>query len=99
MKIEMPIKFHGNYKVIVREGDWETRERCQKLFVRELSPEQKEKYYGKPDKSDVPTCQVSFYDFGCRRIIEGQVKENTEDKLIIKVRDKEYEFSPFEPSH
>ena len=99
MEIKMPIKFHGNYRVIIRSGDWETSERCQKLFVKELSPEQKKKYYGKLNEDDVPACQVTFHDFGCRRIIEGKIKENTQERLIIEVKDKEYEFSPFRPSH
>ncbi|MBE9546408.1 MAG: hypothetical protein IMF10_02800 [Proteobacteria bacterium] len=98
MEIKMPLKIHGNYQVAIRLGDWETRVRCQRLLVKELSPEQRKKYYGDLDESEVPTHQVSFHDFGCRRNIEGKIKENTEDKLVVDVKGKEYEFSPFVPS-
>ena len=40
-EIKMPIHFHANYRVIIRTKDWETRERAQKLTVRELSPEER----------------------------------------------------------
>jgi hypothetical protein len=95
MKIKMPVKFHGNYRVTIRQGEWETRERCQKLVVRELTPSEKEQYYKQMDEKDVPTHQVSFFDFGCRRIIEGKLAVNEEDRIAFAVEEKEYEFSPF----
>jgi hypothetical protein len=94
MIIKMPIKFHGNYRVIIRQGDWESRERCQKLIVREMSPEERTQYYKDLDEKDIPTHQINFYDFGCRRIIEGKLKENEVDRLVFDVQGKEYEFSP-----
>ena len=95
MEIKMPIKFHGNYRVIIRQGEWETRERCQKLVVRELTPSEKEQYFKQMDEKDVPTHQVSFFDFGCRRIIEGKLTLNDENSMSFAVEEKEYEFSPF----
>jgi hypothetical protein len=94
MDIKMPIKFYGNYRVIIRQGDWESRERCQKLIVREMSPEEKNQYFKDLDEKDIPTHQINFYDFGCRRIIEGKLKENEEARLVFDVHGKEYEFSP-----
>lgn len=94
MDIKMPIKFHGNYRVIIRQGDWESRERCQKLIVRQLSPEEKNQYFKDLEEKDMPTHQINFYDFGCRRIIEGILKENEENRLVFTVQAKEYEFSP-----
>jgi hypothetical protein len=94
MKIKMPIKFHGNYRVTIRQGTWEARERCQKLVIRELTPAEKEQYYKQMDEKDVPTHQVNFFDFGCRRIIEGKLTVNEEHRVAFAVEEKEYEFSP-----
>lgn len=90
----MPIKFHGNYRIIIRQGDWESKERCQKLIVRKISPEEKNQYYKDLDEKDIPTHQINFYDFRCRRIFEGKLRENEETRLVFEVRGKEYEFSP-----
>jgi len=98
MEIKMPIKFHGNYRVIIRKGDWEARERCQKLIIREISQEEKNQYYKDMDEKDIPTHQVNFFDFGCRRIIEGILTVKEEDRAVFKVEEKEYEFSPFVPN-
>ncbi|MCX7816138.1 MAG: hypothetical protein N2317_01330 [Syntrophales bacterium] len=97
MKINMPIKFHGNYVVIIKTGDKEDRERCQKLTVRELTAEEIELAYRDAPQGERPTHQVTFYDFGCKRIIEGTIKDNTEDRLSFVVKDKEYIFTPFVP--
>ncbi|MFB3926578.1 MAG: hypothetical protein ACE14T_11050 [Syntrophales bacterium] len=97
MVIKMPIKFHGNYVVIIRSPGSEARERCQKLTVRELSGEEKERSYPGVASADLPTHQVTFYDFGCKRIIEGKLKTNSEDRVVFSVREKEYEFAPFVP--
>ena len=88
MKIKMPVKFHGNYRVTIRQGEWETRERCQKLVVRELTPSEKEQYYKQMDENDTPTHQVSFFDFGCRRIIEGKLTANEEEQGGFRSRGK-----------
>ncbi|MEN6464626.1 MAG: hypothetical protein ABFD62_05535 [Syntrophaceae bacterium] len=99
MEIKMPIKFHGNYVLSIRCGDSEARERCQKLTIRELSAEEKERSYEGLAEGEVPTHQVTFYDFGCKRIIEGKIKDNEKEKVVFKVKDKEYEFAPFVPRH
>jgi len=97
MEIKMPIKFHGNYVVAIRTGNSEDRERCQKLTVRELSEEEKEQSFKGMPREEMPTHQVTFYDFGCKRIIEGILKVNEEDRIVFGVKEKEYEFSPFRP--
>jgi carbamoylphosphate synthase small subunit len=95
--IKMPIFFHANYKVIIRTKDWETRERAQKLSVRELSPEEQTASFKDLAEKDMPTHQIVFYDFGCKRVIEGKLLENVEEKIIFKVQEKEYEFSHLRP--
>jgi len=92
MKIKMPIKFFGNYQVTVRSGAAESKDRCQKLTILELSPEDP----GQPSKdpTDAGDYQIIFHDAGCRRIITGKLKENLEEKVVFLVEDKEYEFSP-----
>ena len=97
MDIRMPIKFHGNYVLIIRLGENEERERCQKLTVRALSDEEKTRSYPDMAAAEMPSHQITFYDFGCKRIIEGKLKVNEEDKMVFGVRDKEYEFKPFMP--
>jgi len=97
MEIKMPIKFHGNYVLAIRSGDSEDRERCQKLTVRRLSEEEKEQSFKGLPEGDVPTHQVTFYDFGCKRIIEGVLKVNEADRIVFGVKKKDYEFSPFKP--
>jgi hypothetical protein len=92
MKIKMPIKFFGNYQVIVRSGATEARERCQKLTILELSPEDANQPH--IDPADAGSYQIIFHDAGCRRIITGKLKENLEEKVVFLVEDKEYEFSP-----
>jgi hypothetical protein len=95
MEIKMPIKFHANYKVIIRTGDWEARERAQKLTVRLLAEDERVRAFKDMNEEDRPTHQITFYDFGCKRVIEGKLKENKEDRLIFLVKDKEYEFSSY----
>ncbi|MCX7634866.1 MAG: hypothetical protein N2Z74_03895 [Syntrophales bacterium] len=97
MEIKMPVKFHGNYVVSIRSGDKEDRERCQKLTIRRLSPEEQERFFKGLPPEDIPTHQVTFYDFGCKRIIEGILKDNGEERVSFLVKDKEYAFSPFVP--
>jgi len=95
--IKMPIKFHGNYVVIIRLGEAEERERCQKLTVRALTADEKERSYPDLAEATMPSHQITFYDFGCKRIIEGRIKVNEEERMVFAVRDKEYEFKPFIP--
>jgi hypothetical protein len=92
MKIKMPIKFFGNYQVIVRSASSESRERCQKLTILQLSPEERDK--PSEDSGDEESYQIIFHDSGCRRIIVGKLRENLEEKVVFQVDDKEYEFSP-----
>lgn len=97
MDIRMLIKFHGSYSVTIRSGEKETRERCQKLNIKELSQEkEKEALSGQPEAT-ASTHLITFYDFGCKRILEGKLKENEEERVVFQVDDKEYEFSPFRP--
>ncbi len=97
MEIKMPIKFHGNYVLVIRTAGSEDRERCQKLTVYPFSEEEKEQFFKGIPEGDAPTHQVTFYDFGCKRIIEGRIKVNEEDRIVFVVGEKEYEFSPFRP--
>ena len=92
MKIKMPIRFFGNYRVTVRSGSSESRERCQKLTVVELQSGEKDK--PSEGAGAAETYQIIFHDSGCRRIIVGKLKENLEEKVVFVVDDKEYEFSP-----
>ncbi len=92
MKIKMPIKFFGNYLVTIRSGSTESKERCQKLTVVEMSADQKGE--SSENKDDAGSYQIIFHDAGCRRIIVGKLKENMEEKVVFAVDDKEYEFSP-----
>jgi hypothetical protein len=99
MDIKMPIKFHGNYLVMIRSGSEEMRERCQKLTVRALSEQEKAGAYPDLPETERPSHQVTFYDFGCKRIIEGRIRINEENRLVLEVKEKEYEFAPFVPKH
>ncbi len=98
MEIKMPIKFHATYAVTVRCDGKEKRERCQKLTVSELPPQDPESAPGREADSERPTHQITFYDFGCKRILEGSIRENDSERLVLRVQDKEYEFSLYKPS-
>ncbi len=92
MKIKMPIKFFGNYQVIIRSADSESEDRCQKLAITPLSSEKKDN--PPQDSGATEKYQIVFHDAGCRRIIVGTLKENLEEKVVFQVEDREYEFSP-----
>jgi hypothetical protein len=92
MKIKMPIKFFGNYQVTVRSADSESQDRCQKLTITPLSSEKKDS--PPQDSGDTGNYQIVFHDAGCRRIIVGKLKEDSEEKVVFQVEDKEFEFSP-----
>jgi hypothetical protein len=98
MEIKMPVKFHGSYVVVTRSEGKEKKERCQKLTIRELSEKEKGKSHESLDPEQMPTHQITFYDFGCKRLLDGKMKENEEERVVFQVQDKEYEFSPFKPS-
>ena len=88
MEIKMPIKFHGNYVVSIRCGAEENRERCQKLTMRALSAEEREQSYRSKgvDESVMPTHQITFYDFGCKRptFSNDYFKAFTRDNVFLE---------------
>ena len=98
MEIKMPVKFHGSYLVITRCEGKEKKERCQKLTIRELTEKEKGQSFDALDPEQRPTHQITFYDFGCKRLLDGALKENGDERVVFRVQDKEYEFSPFRPS-
>ena len=98
MEIKMPIKFHATYAVTTRCEGKEKKERCQKLTVSELSPEALEASFKNLSEQERPTHQITFYDFGCKRILNGKLRDNDEERLVLQVQDKEYEFSLYKPS-
>lgn len=98
MDIKLPLKFHANYKVIVRDESGEKAARCQRVLVKEFTPEERKKLFKDVDDQETPTHQVTFHDYGCRRSAEGIIKENTTEKLVIEIRGgKQYEFSLLRP--
>jgi hypothetical protein len=47
------------------------------------------------DKLEIsPSHQITYFSFGCRRVFEGRIKENSEEKVVFDVRDREIEISP-----
>jgi hypothetical protein len=97
MAIKMPVKFHANYVVTIRTKDWEARERAQKLTIRELTDEEKKRSFKGMEEKDMPNYQFTFYDFGCKRVLEGSLVKNEEDRVSFQVKEKEYEFHLFVP--
>jgi hypothetical protein len=97
MEIKMPVKFHANYVVTIRTKDWEAKERAQKLTVRELTVDERKRSFKDIAEKDMPTHQITFYDFGCKRILEGSLLKNEEDRVSFQVKEKEYEFHLFVP--
>lgn len=93
MAIRMPM-IPGNYELTVRKGGQERKGRCQKVSVRELGDDEREHYGVGLDQDAWPTHQILYYDFGCKRIVEGRMIEDTEDRAVFVARDGEYEFSP-----
>ena len=92
MEIKMPIKFYGKYSVIIRQGDLEERKQCQKLLITAITPAEKEQYYKDLDEKDIPTHQVIFFEAGRRRIIQGKLTVNEDDRATFQTEGKEYEF-------
>jgi len=84
------------YVKIMRHKEWEKLGRCMHLNVKELTPQEKERYKDLREEKDIPTHKVTFYDFEFYQALEGKIKENTPEKLILYMgEDKEYEFRPF----
>lgn len=98
MEIKMPVKFHGSYLVVTRCEGREKRERCQKLTIRELTEGEKAGSSEALAPECRPTHQITFYDFGCKRLLDGLLKDNSEERAVFQVQDKEYEFSPYKPT-
>lgn len=96
-KIKMPISFHGNFVVSINDEGEEQKSRCQKLFIRKMTDEQKKKYHGGLDEKDIPTHQVAYHDFGCRYLIDGKLVANEEDHVSFDVKGKVYTFSSAVP--
>jgi hypothetical protein len=88
MNIKMPLKFVGSYKVITRHGGGEKEEFCQKLTMTPLGAEKGD------GESELPAYLITYFCFGCRRVIEGRLKENKEDKVVFQVDEREMEICP-----
>jgi len=97
MEIKMPVKFHANYVVTIRTSDWEAKERAQKLTIRELTDDERKRSFQGMAEREMPTHQFTFYDFGCKRILEGSLVKNEGDRVSFQVKEKEYEFQLFVP--
>jgi hypothetical protein len=91
MNIKMPIKFVGSYKVITRKDGTEKQEVCQKLT---MSPIAGQNTLGETS----PTHLITYFSFGCRRVLEGRLKENQEDRVVFQVDEREIEFCPSKTS-
>lgn len=98
MEIKMPIKFHAAYAITTRCDGQEKKERCQKLTINELSPQSLEARFRDLPEHEKPTHQITFYDFGCKRILNGKLKENEEESVVFQVQNKEYTFSLYRPA-
>jgi hypothetical protein len=92
-KIKMPISFHGNFNISVVEGDTEKKGRCQKLFIKSLPEDYKK------DAKVVPTHRVTYFDWGCRYLIEGKLVDNEDDHVSFESLGKVYKFSPAQEEH
>ncbi|MGA2400675.1 MAG: hypothetical protein ABSG91_03080 [Syntrophobacteraceae bacterium] len=90
MSIKMPLKFLGSYKVVTRHGGTQKQELCQKLTMTPLAGQ--EQAAGGEENS--PAYLITYFCFGCRRVLEGRLKENREDRVVFQVDDREFEFCP-----
>ena len=86
MEIKMPVKFLGSYKLTVRSGGDEKQEVCQKLNFAKLAPG--------ADAENAPTHLITYYCFGCKRVLEGRLKESDENRVVFQSEDRELEFRP-----
>lgn len=90
MSIKMPLKFLGSYQVVMRRGETEKQEICQKLTMTPIAGQEEKS--GSVENS--PTHLITYFCFGCRRVLEGRIKENEEDRAVFQVDEREYEFRP-----
>jgi hypothetical protein len=84
MDIKMPVKPLGNYRVSLRQGEASKEEACQKLNFTRIAPAEPE--------SGGPTHLIVYYAFGCKRILQGKLTENQENRVVFQVDDREVEF-------
>ena len=91
MNIKMPIKFHGSYRVVTRHSGVEKQELCQKLTI---SPLAEQEPRGPEAGAGAPTHMITYFCFGCRRVLEGKIKENDEYRVVFQSDEREFEFSP-----
>jgi len=96
MSIKMPVKFHGSYRVVVRHGGFERKEICQKLSLIALSGKPKGASESDSGDGPAPAYQITYYTFGCKRMVEGKLKVNAEKRLVFDADGKEYEITPSE---
>ncbi|MCE5334650.1 MAG: hypothetical protein LLG06_08650 [Desulfobacteraceae bacterium] len=90
MSIKMPLKFLGSYKVVIRQGETEKQEICQKLTMTPIAEQEK----NATDGESSPTHLITYFCFGCRRILEGRLIENREDGAVFQVDERKFEFCP-----
>jgi hypothetical protein len=90
MSIKMPLKFAGSYKVTTRHEGSEKQEICQKLSMTPLG----ESEQGSDAVENFPPYRITYFYFGCRRVLEGKLKENHEDRTVFDVDGREMEFCP-----
>ncbi len=91
MSIKMPLKFHGSYKVAIRKDGVEKQEICQKLS---MAPLAEGDGAPSPGSAEPSKYLITYFCFGCRRVLEGTIKENREDGTVFQVDEREIEFSP-----
>lgn len=91
MTIRMPVKFLGSYRVVTRHSGVEKQELCQKLAITPLAGEEEDT----PGiEKDSPTHMITYFCFGCRRVLQGRIKEDCEDRVVFQADEREFEFSP-----
>jgi hypothetical protein len=90
MSIKMPLKFAGSYKVVTRHQGAEKQEFCQKLTISPLQGAEQ----GAGGQVDLPAYLITYFCFGCRRVLEGRLKENREDRVVFQVDERELEICP-----
>ncbi|HEU19151.1 MAG TPA: hypothetical protein ENO00_07200 [Deltaproteobacteria bacterium] len=89
-KIKMPISFHGNYVVSVTEGDEKKQGRCQKLFIKALPGDKTVESVG---TEGIQKYRITYFDFGCRYLLNGILVENEEDHVSFESAGRIYRFS------
>jgi len=96
----MQIQPNRYYRMVMRYAAHETKKekqaRCFNLKMVTLDQQERERYERFREQDDIPTHRVTFYDFESYRVVEGKIKEDIEDKLVLDMgKGREYEFLPF----